>query len=122
MPDLDSIGGRLRYARNCNRFTVKLVVKYLSITKGWSVERVQAYETGKTRIPLDVVGYLGKLYRVPLEWLLNGGEPPCQPYVKPVMTKGQQLMARCFGTGEPKPADAIRARAKSAGRSPSANW
>lgn len=99
-----SVGKRLRYARNCSRFTLKLVSKYVKVP----VARMQRWEGG-AGIPAEWVYYLAELYNAPLAWVLNGGEPPMQPPAKPA-SYAAEMLERCFGRPGPKPEAVLNER------------
>ena len=101
---MNTVGARLRYARKCRRFTPRMLRKYCALP----VTRLKLWEASIVPIPVDWVEYCAHLYEVPREWLLNGGEAPCAPPAP--LTRGEQLMRRCFGEGSQSPERRFNAR------------
>lgn len=78
------MGARLRYARICRRYQLRVWAKYTD----FNPHMVTFWERGERPIRHDQLRRAAYFLQVPLLWLVEGGEPPLKP-----LTAGQRIMA-----------------------------
>ena len=68
---LDTIGSRLRYARNAKNFKVKKVQEQTGI----SIGNLSTLENDNSKPSSEALLLLSELYGVTTDWILKGGDP-----------------------------------------------
>lgn len=82
---LETLGGRIRYARTCRRYTAAVFCR-LAEVEPWQLVR---WETGTGPLQHSMLRALAYFLEVPIQWLVTGeGEPPCRP-----LTEAEKIMA-----------------------------
>lgn len=74
-PDAKEIGERIRKLREKSKISQQKLGKLLSLSQ----TRVSRYEKGFSAPPLKILTKLAEIFKVPLDYLLFGAEPPI-PY------------------------------------------
>lgn len=83
LPDLSSVGKRIKYARHCRGIDAPMLVKY---RRHWApadwqprnpTQWLQRHESGPVPMPypLEVAEGLARILQVPLEWVLGDVDP-----------------------------------------------
>lgn len=105
-PDKDTIGGRLRWARERRGYTS---ARSVAEAFGWNPNTYKSHEQGIRRadsLPTDVARKYARAYGVSVAWLLTGTGDPLKPDLS---TEQLELAQRLLDAMNAKPA---RAKAK----------
>jgi transcriptional regulator with XRE-family HTH domain len=74
-PDLDSLGGRLRFARKRRDLSSRELARRAGLKSQTHPGLIEGGRGGD-RVSLDIVASIARALDVPLDWLANGGALP----------------------------------------------